>query len=454
MKKILFLVVVMMACGSKDDNTPVVPVDDEPKQYGTPFGGVSDPQDIVLYEVNVRSFSTAGNLQGVIDRLENIKALGINTIWLMPINPVGKLKSAGDLGSPYSVQNYTEVNPDFGTKDKLRELVDKAHAKNMAVIMDWVANHTAWDNPWITAHKSWYTQDASGNIIIPPNTNWQDVAELNYSNPDMRTAMIAAMKYWVVEANVDGFRCDAVDFVPADFWKQAITELKTIKDRKLILLAEGGKSENFTSGFQMNYAWDFYTAIKAVYQQSKAATTLFTTHQAEYNAIPAGGYKMRYTTNHDVSAYESTPVSLFGGIAGALSASVITIFTSPVPMIYSSQEVGQATNLPIFTRNPINWAANQNMLQQYEKLFSIYNSTQAFKKGSLTYYANSDVAAFKRISGDDEFLILVNVRANTIAYTLADEIKDTSWTNAVDGSAVSLTTTLSLSPFQYLILKK
>jgi glycosidase len=270
----------------------------------------------------------------------------------------------------------------------------------------------------------------------------------------MRKAMIAAMKYWVLEANVDGFRCDAVDFVPTDFWKQALDALKAIKDRKLIYLAEGGKAENFTAGFQMNYAWDFYTNLKQVYREGKAATSIFTTHQAEYNSIPAGAHKLRYTTNHDMSAYEETPVALYNGTAGALSASAITIFTSAVPLLYSSQEVGQDANLPFFTRNPIDWTANPSMQQQYEKLFAVYNASPAFTTGTLTSYNHNDIAAFKRKSVNDEYLVLVNTRNTTITYTPDATVQNTTWTDALTSAPVALATTVSLAPYQYLILKK
>jgi glycosidase len=453
MKKICFMACMLLACGSEDSTPQPAPDNDGPKQYGVPFAGVPDPQNVVLYEVNLRAFSQAGNFQGVIDRLDKIKAMGINTLWLMPIFPVGQVRSAGGLGSPYSVRNYREVNTEFGNLDKLRELVQKAHDRNMAVILDWVANHTAWDNPWMQ-NKSWYTQNAAGEVIIPPGTNWNDVAELNYDNADMRNAMIAAMKYWILEANVDGLRCDAVDFVPTDFWKQALDELKAIKDRKLILLAEGGKAENFTAGFQMNYAWDFYTNLKQVYRDGKAATSIFTTHQAEYNSIPAGAHKLRYTTNHDVSAYEETPMGLFHGADGALSASVITIFTSAVPLLYGSQEVGRDANLPFFTRTPIDWSANPSMQQQYEKLFAVYNSSAAFTTGTLTYYAHNDIAAFKRKTGSDEYLVLVNTRNTTIPYTPDATIQNTTWTNSLTNTPVTLATTAVLAPYQYLILKK
>jgi glycosidase len=455
MKKIYLMALMALACGgNEDEKKPIVPGgDDEPKQYGVPFAGVPDVQNIVMYEVNTRAFSQAGNFQGIIDRLDNIKEMGINTIWLMPIHPVGQIRSAGGLGSPYSVQNYLEVNSEFGNLDKLRELVDKAHDRNIAVILDWVANHTSWDNPWIQ-NKSWYTQDVNGEIIIPPGTNWQDVAELNYNNNDMREAMIKAMKYWVLEANIDGFRCDAVDFVPTEFWTEAIENLKAIKGRELILLAEGGKAENFTAGFQMNYAWDFYTNLKRVYNENRAATTIFTTHLAEYNSIPAGAKKLRYTTNHDVSAFEETPVALFGGTDGAVSASVITIFTSAVPLLYSSQEVGQQDNLPFFTRDPIDWSANQSMEQQYEKLFDIYKATQTFTNGSLEYFSNNDVAVFTRTLDAEKYLVMVNVRNSSKDVSLSTALQNTEWTSAINGNVVSLGTSVSLGAYEYVILKK
>ena len=454
MKKISFVALLLFACSpDSEPQNPVTPPDDEPTQFGVPFANVPLPKDIVMYEVNTRAFSAAGNFQGVIDRLDNIKSLGANTIWLMPIHPVGQLKSAGGLGSPYSVRNYKEVNTEFGDLTKLRELVQKAHDKNIAVIIDWVANHTSWDNPWIQ-NTAWYTQDASGNIIIPAGTNWQDVADLNYDNTDMRKAMISAMKYWILEANVDGFRCDAVDFVPTNFWTDAITELKKIPGRELILLAEGGKPENFTAGFQMNYAWDFLSNLKKVYNENKAASTVFTVHQSEYNNIPAGAKKLRYTTNHDESAWEATPVEFFKGQQGALSASVITIFTSAVPLLYSSQEVGQDDRLSFFTRDPIDWSANQSMYQQYEKLLGIYNSTNVFREGTLQSFNDDDIAVFKRANGSDEYLIMVNVRNTDQSYELDAVLKNTSWKNALTGEDVGLATTVNLAPYQFLILKK
>ncbi|HYC86874.1 MAG TPA: alpha-amylase family glycosyl hydrolase [Chryseosolibacter sp.] len=451
MNKLFWMLLVAVACSSDgDDPTPAAT--NESKQYGIPYAAVPDALDVVMYEVNVRALSAQGNFQGVIDKLDHIKALGFNTIWLMPIHPVGEERSAGGLGSPYSVKDYLKVNPEFGDLRKLRDLVQAAHERGMAVIIDWVANHTAWDNSWM-ANKSWYVTDANGNVIIPPGTNWQDVAELNYNNADMRKAMIHAMKYWVLEANIDGFRCDAVDFVPSDFWKQAIDTLKKIPDRKLILLAEGGKAENFTAGFQMNYAWDFYNNLKSVYKGGGAAS-IFTTHENEYKAIPAGAVKLRYTTNHDESAWEATPVEIFGSRSAALSASVITIFTSAAPLIYSSQEVGRHQKLAFFTNDPIDWAENPDMVAEYSRLLKLYNASDAFRKGTLKSYADADVAVFTKTLGSAAYLVAVNVRSTERSWDTDPALVNSTWTNTKDNTTLSLGSVLTLPPFEYVILKK
>jgi glycosidase len=456
-KKIYLVGLLFLACSAKEEPKPappvVTPAEPQYKQYGSPFTSVADPQDVVMYEVNIRSFSEAGNFQGVIDRLDNIRELGINTIWLMPIHPVGKERSAGGLGSPYAVQDYLKVNPEFGDLEKLRELVSKAHEKGMAVIIDWVANHTAWDNPWIT-NRSWYTQNTNGEIIIPEGTNWNDVADLNFSNKDMRKAMINAMKYWILEANIDGVRCDAADHIPSDFWKQAIDSLRNIEGRKLILLAEGGKAEHFSSGFQMNYAWTFYFNLKDVYGKNKSAASIYTAHQEEYSVIPPGAMKLRYTTNHDESAWEGTPIQFFGGAQGALSASVVTIFMSAVPLFYNGQEVGRAELLPFFTRDPIQWSDGADMLALYKKFIAIYNETQAFRKGTLEYFNHPDVVMFTKTLQDEKYLIIVNVRNAPKEVTLDATLQNTLWTNKMDNSSLAISEKLTLPAYGYLILKK
>lgn len=452
----LFLLTFLIGCKKEDDAKPVVitPATGEPKEFAAPFTGVPNLKDMVFYEVNMRAYSQAGDFKGVQARLDDIKALGINVIWLMPIHPVGQLKSVGELGSPYAVRNYTEVNPEFGTLADLQNLVKEAHDRQMAVVIDWVANHTAWDNPWITDHPDWYTRDANGNIQIPAGTNWQDVAELNYNHPDMRKAMIKAMKYWVFRANIDGFRCDAADFMPFDFWKQAIDTLRNVSNRKIILLAEGSRSDHFSAGFQLNYGWNFYTMIKNVFRTGVSANNLAATHKAAYNALPANTGLLRFTTNHDESAWDGSPVQLLGGKKGAFSAFVITAYMGGVPLLYGGQEVGRAETTPFFSKSPIDWTANSDYFTAYKQVMAFRQSSTTVRQGELENFPHNDAVVFKKKLLSEEVLVIANPRNGTVNYTVAPVLENTTWKNALTQADYSLGTTLTLQPYDYLILKK
>ena len=447
--RFLIILFFQVSCKEKDD-TFIQDDDDNESytQYGTPFEDIPSVDDIVMYEVNLRAFSSSGDLQGVINRLDEIKALGVNVIWLMPIHPIGEVNS---VNSPYSVKDYLAVSEEYGCLDDLRELTDEAHAKGMAVIMDWVANHTAWGNPWIT-NTSWYTQDGSGNIVHPPGTNWLDVADLNYSNSDMRAAMIDAMKYWVLEANVDGYRCDYADGVPLNFWTQAIDTLRSIPNRKYVLLAEGSRYNHFTAGFDLIYGWDFYHKMKEVFN-GQAASILFTAHEEEYSSIPDGKHRLRFTTNHDESAWDSTPMVLFNGKEGALAASVINIFLGGVPLFYTGQEVGRVSNVPFFSNSPINWSENPDMLIAYHNMMNVYVQYDFARMGSNTDYSNDDIVCFKKSLNNNEMLVIVNTRNSNQNFTLPAELQNTYWTNTISENVVNLEMSIQLASYQYYILR-
>lgn len=424
----------------------------DPAAYGTPFDKVPDTKDIVMYEVNLRSFSISHNFKGVQDRLDSIKALGVNTIWLMPTYPVGVLKSAGGLGSPYAVKDYNGVNAEFGTLDDLRALVAEAHNRNMAVIMDWVADHTSWDNAWIT-NKSWYKQDGSGNIVSPPGTGWNDVAALDYTNSAMRTAMIRAMKFWVLTANVDGYRCDAVDFVPDDFWKQTLDTLNKFNNRKLILLAEGVKQSMFTSGFQMTYAFDFYSTLKGVFAGTQAPSALFTSNTNENNTVSPGGFKLRYSTNHDVTSSDGATVKIYNGKQGALAAYVLAAYMNGVPLLYTGQEVGSPKQVSIFNDDPIDWTTNPDMTAAYKKILAFRAAHEAVKTGALIPYNDTNIIAFEKKAGTDDVLILVNAKNSVNDFTVPAALQG-AWTNGMTNASTTLGAKVTMQPYEYLVLKK
>jgi glycosidase len=418
-------------------------------QYGTPLKAVPPTDSITMYEVNLRAFSQAGNIEGIISRLDELKSLGINTLWLMPIFTQGIEKS---VNSPYCVKNYKEVSSEYGTLADLRKLTTAAHEKNMAVILDWIANHTSWDNIWIT-NKSWYSQDANGNIIQPPGTNWADVADLNFGNTKMRDTMIDAMKYWTLEANVDGFRCDYADGVPFDFWKQALDSLKNIKNRKLILLAEGSRKDHYQAGFDMTYGWDFYGKLKSVWK-GENAQNLIATHNSEYSGIPAGKHKLRFTTNHDESAWDASPMTLFNGKNGALAASAAAIFLGGVPLIYTGQEVGKTGTTPFFSKSPVDWNVNSDMLAEYKKMMNLNHLLKLNSKRSLTNYSAQDVIVFKRYDNTNEILLVINVRNKQVNYSIPVALQNTVWTNSKNGMTTTLTNSLTLNNYEYLIFQK
>jgi len=448
-----FLVIILtfnLSCkketGSPQIDPPENDTTDNP--YGTPFKNVPNTEDIIMYEVNLRAFSQSGDLKGVINRLDELKKLGINVIWLMPIHPIGKINS---VNSPYSVKDYTALSSEYGTLQDLRNLTDMAHEKDMAVIMDWVANHTAWDNKWIS-NKSWYTQDGAGNIVHPPGTNWLDVADLDFDNQEMRLDMIKAMKYWIWEANIDGYRCDYADGVPYSFWKQAFDSLNAIPGRDLVFLAEGGRADHFNAGFQLNFSWDFYTSLKNVFK-GQSVQQLFNSHQNEYTDLPDEKHKLRFSTNHDESAWDATPMVLFNGEDGAIAASVITIFMGGVPLFYTGQEVGRVNTVPFFSNSPINWNNKPEMLDEYQQLIRFYSQSEVSKKGRMTNHSNSTVLCLNKTLDSEELLIIVNTRNAPIVFSLPIGIQNSTWTDAMNDYNVALGNSIQLSNYQYLVLK-
>jgi glycosidase len=445
-----------MAC-SKEPASPVIdpvkpPVTDStPSQYGTPFGNVPDREDVVIYQVNMRAFSQQANFNGVIARLDSIKALGVNVIYLMPIYPVGSVKA---FNSPYCVKNYTEVNSEFGTLADLRSLVDGAHSRNMSVILDWVANHTSWDNGWITTHKEWYLQNGTGNIVSPPGMGWHDVAQLDFTNAAMRLKMIWNMKYWVFAANVDGFRCDYADGPPIDFWKQAIDTIRHISTHKLLILAEGKRSSNFLAGFDYIFGFSYYGLLKNIYSSNASALLINDMNNSEYANASNGQQVVRYTTNHDVNGSDGTPLSLFGGRQGSMAAFVVTACMKGVPMVYNGQEVGTPFKIVFpFTGRKIDWTLNPDIMAEYKKILLFRSTSAAMRRGQLSSFGDADICAFTKELAGEKVMVVANLRNSVINFALPSPLQNTMWTDAMTGENITMTTELVLQPYSYLIAK-
>jgi glycosidase len=434
----LVLALVLVSCSQVIPPPVVTPV---PSAAAVPA-----TTDQSWYELNFQTLSPP-TLGAATARLDSLQSLGINVLWLMPIYPKGVLHG---VGSPYSVQSYTDVNPDLGTLEDLKTLVRGAHARGISVVLDWVPNHTSWDHPWIAQHPDWYLQDGSGHIISPPNTGWNDVAALNYSNMAMRQAMTAAMTYWITAAGVDGFRCDFADNQPSSFWTAALAAVNTAAGQPRILLAEGSQTWQFTSGFALNYAWDYNSALQSVWNGA-AASTLFTTNTAEYAGIPSGGQKLRYTSNHDLASSSST-VTVFQGTEGETAAFAAAALLGGVPLVSSGQEVGWPSALSFFGPAPVDWNAHPEVRADYAWLLSLRQNHSALRTGTLTPYADTNVLAFERVAGE-HVLVLINTRNSSQTFNVPVAVQGT-WTDLKDNTTTVLGSSLAMSAYQVTVLSR
>jgi glycosidase len=423
----------------------------DPVQYGKPFTHMPDRRDVSIYQVNMRAFSKNGDFKSVTARLDSIKALGVNVVYLMPLYPVGKINS---VNSPYCISDYTAVAPEFGTLSDLRNLVDGAHSRNLVIMMDWVGNHTSYDHAW-TKNKSWYLQDSTGKIISPPKTGWNDVAQLNFKNQDMRLEMIKAMKYWVLAANVDGFRCDYADGPPFDFWKQALDTLKQVPNHKLLFLAEGHRDDHYKAGFDYNFGFNFFGDLKGIYERNRSVKKIDSLNVSDYKETVDGQQIVRYVTNHDVNGSDGTPLDLFGGKKGSMAAFVVIAYMKSIPMIYNGQEVATPYRLTFpFTGKKIDWSINPDVTAEYKKVIGFRNQSNAVRRGTLVSYTTDNVCAFTKTDGKEVVFVISNLRNKRVDFTIPTALANTGWKNAFSNVKQQVRKSISLEPYTYLVLRK
>jgi len=405
-----------------------------------------------IYEVNVRQYTEAGTFKAFEANLPRLQKLGVKILWLMPIHPISKLNRKGSLGSPYSIADYKAINPEFGNEADFKSLMTKAHALGFKVILDWVANHSGWDNPW-TANKSWYHTDSGGNII-PPNNDWTDVAWLNYKNQDMRRAMIDAMSYWVKTFDVDGFRADVASGVPTDFWKQANTQLQAIKP--LFMLAEDQSTTSLLDdAFITNYNWELKDFVNALAAGNKDRTDFEGMATNQSLSYPNRSFPMNFITNHDENSWSGTE---FDRLGAAVSAMAALTFTYPgIPLIYSGQEVGNTKRLAFFEKDLMPGLTVANSTTSfYTKLVSLKNKNAALWNNSAAKLVptpgdNNSVIAYSRTLGTNKVLTIINATNNAQKVTLNLTKLNAAYYLFSTGKSMTLKTTLTLTlkPWQY-----
>jgi cyclomaltodextrinase len=390
---------------------PAVPLDPSTKPLGSVSARTAPAwlESAVIYEIFPRSFSPEGNLNGITQRLDYLHSLGVNVLWLMPINPVGQVQKKGSEGSPYAVRDYYAINPSYGTKADLHRLIEEAHRRQMKVIIDIVANHTSFDSVMM-AHPNFYKHDAQGKILSP--YDWTDVAALDYSNPDLRRYMTDMLLYWIKEFNLDGFRCDAAGEVPTDFWEGARKELDK-SHPGLLMLAEASKPELMRSAFDLDYSWPFMATLNRVFEHGEPASALHETYLQEQATFPHNAMHMRMFDDHD----EQRALARYG-IEGSLAAAALIFTYDGVPMLYNGMEVGDSTESgapALFEPAKIFWQAG-DMRPQFPKFYDFMISLRehhpALMHGETIWLHNSDenhVVSYLRRTKEEEFLITINL---------------------------------------------
>jgi glycosidase len=408
-------------------------------------------KNATIYEANIRQMTPQGTFKALEGQLEKIKELGIKIIWIMPIQPIGELNRKGELGSYYSIKDYTTTNPEFGSLADFKSLVKKAHELDMKVILDWVANHSSWDNTWTIEHPEWYTKDSLGGFI-PPNPDWSDVIDLNYDNKELWTGMIDAMKFWVIEADIDGFRCDVAYDVPTAFWNESRKALFDIKP--VFMLAEADMSEHHKEAFDMSYGWELMHLTKHIYNGDSSLSAIDAFMSRESERFNSNDYRMYLLTSHDENSWNGTIEERYGPSEKAVA--VLTYTIGGMPLIYAGQEYGNTKSLAFFEKdNPV--YENPEIYDFYKTLMDLNVTNQALWNGN-------DGGRYERINTNDDERVYALVREknnNTVisVVNLSDQEltvllyldREYDLTDAFSGEEISLTKNkeMILEPYGY-----
>ena len=490
MKYLLYASLVLIVLSACESNTP-------PAENQETAEVVVEPnlpewhKNATIYEVNLRHYTPEGTFNAFAAHLPRLKNMGIDILWLMPIHPISEAKRKGELGSPYAVADYKDVNPDYGTMDDFKMLLDSIHSLGMHCIIDWVPNHTGWDNPWITEHPDWYTQDEEGNIVDPQNPEtgeswgWTDVADLNYEVPEMRLAMIDAMRFWTKDIGIDGFRVDVAHGVPVDFWEQCAQSLYA--DGPVFLLAEAEiPALRNTKAFVMDYGWEMHHLFNEIAKSQGANRSASATLQqgnlvegdeqemekktaldidqllAQKEEQYEFGYQMHFTSNHDENSWAGTEFARMGD--GHKAFAVLAATFDGMPLLYTGMEAAMDKQLEFFKKDEVPWG-DFTYGEFYATLFHLKHINQALWNGThggelvkIPTGNDENIYAFIREKNRDRVLAIINLSSEAQSFTLEGEQHLGVYRNAFDrgGEAVRIAEghTGELAPWDYLLLHR
>jgi alpha-amylase len=407
----------------------------------------------VLYEVNIRQYTPKGTFNAFAEHLPRLRELGVDVLWLMPINPIGVKNRKEALGSYYSVKDYKDVNPEFGTLEDFKKLVAKAHELGFHLIIDWVPNHSSWDNQLAADHPGWYVKDSTGKFIPPIGTDWTDVIQFDWSNKELQDYMIGAFKFWL-DLGVDGFRVDHPHKTPYDFWERARMELNTLKP--VLMLAENEDQIGFVKkGFDMNYAWELHHLMNRVAQGKDSVSILNKYYKREKAKFPPNVYRMVFIDNHDENSWNGTINSRMGDAQNPFAVFIFT--TQGVPLLYNGQEVCLNKSLRFFTRDTIKWESCK-MTPFYTSLIKLKKENKALWNGefggtmdSIRTNRENKVFAFYRQKDENRVVVFLNLRKKNVALKPDVDKISGEYTDYFTGEKVSLPMkdSLRLEPWGY-----
>ena len=422
----------------------------------TPFVKLKHPEwskNAVIYQINTRQFTQEGTFRAAEKHLPRLKDLGADILWLMPVNEIGVLNRKGSLGSPYSVKDYYKINPEFGSLEDLKHFVDAAHQSGMHVILDWVPNHSAWDNPLTIQHPEWYARDWKGDFRPTPWWDWQDIIDFDFEQEGIRRYMTEAMIYWVRQVDIDGYRCDVAGFVPTEFWNHVRKELDAIKP--VFMLAEWENRDLHAEAFDMTYAWSWYDALHNICMGKADVNSLYIYYSWNEKAFPQDGMSMLFVSNHDKNAWEGTEFEQFGD--GLEAAIVLSVISEGMPLIYNGQETGNPRRLAFFEKDPIEWRSHP-LGELYKKLFALKKANTALwngKWGARMLNVPNDVPlqvfSFVRQNDRDKVFAIFNFSDQTQTVSFTQSLYHGVYRDFFDGSTVNLdaATQVTLEPWDY-----
>ncbi len=412
-----------------------------------------------VYEVNVRQYTTEGTFNAFAKELPRLKEMGVQTLWFMPITPIAQKNKKGTMGSYYACSDYVSINPEFGTLDDFKQLVKQAHAQGFKVIIDWVANHTGWDHVWTKTHPEYFEKDTATNDFKIAS-GMDDIIELDFNNPALRRAMIDAMKFWITECDIDGFRCDLAFWVELPFWKEARKELDAVKP--LFWLGEFDELDTpeYGEAFDASYSWTWMHKTKEFYQEKKSLDSLYTVLK-KYDDLGDSTMRAWFTTNHDENSWNGTEYEKYGDMAKALA--VFSATWNGVPLLYSGQELPNKKRIEFFEKDVIAWKGNYELQSFYKTLLGLHTTHPALRGGDATVQtfriktdAAKNVFAYLRKKDDKEVLVILNLSPENLKAELIDEMVKGSFKNVFSGVAHDFSSErkLSMKAWEYLVFEK